>query len=158
MSGRKILIVDDNIVLLKTLSTRLGAAGYEILTARDGGEAINAVREQRPDVILLDLNFPPDVAHGGGVAWDGFLLISWLGRMEETRNTPIIVITGEDPEKCEAKMRALGAVSFVRKPISPRDLLEAIQHALQSIVSVAPTEGVASAKAAELQKPLKLQT
>ena len=77
------------------------------------------MREKRPDVILLDINFPPDVAHGGGVAWDGFVLISWLGRMEETRNTPIIVITGEVPEKCEAKARASGAVGFLRKPISP---------------------------------------
>src|SRR6516162_10028083 len=66
---RRILVVDDDKLILKTTSFKLKAAGYEVLTAEDGGSAIRQVRQLRPDVILLDLNFPPDVGHGGGIPW-----------------------------------------------------------------------------------------
>src|SRR5213594_4756279 len=79
-TAKKILIVDDSIVILKTLSMKLKSSGYQVLTAADGATAVSTVRRERPDLILLDITFPPDVAHGGGVAWDGFLIISWLQR------------------------------------------------------------------------------
>ena len=81
--GKKILIVDDNEVILKTLSLKLTSAGYAVLTAIDGSAAVAAARRDKPDLILLDLSFPPDVAHGGGVPWDGFLIINWLRRIDE---------------------------------------------------------------------------
>src|SRR6266404_4631354 len=77
MSRKKILIVDDSQIILKTLSFKLKGAGYEVITAADGGTAVSLVRTQRPDLILLDITFPPDVAHGGGVGWDGFLIMEW---------------------------------------------------------------------------------
>jgi CheY-like chemotaxis protein len=94
--GKKILIVDDSVIILKALSAKLRANGYQVFTAVDGSEAVSTVRRERPNLILLDINFPPDVAHGGGVAWDGLLIMSWLRRMDEALNTPVIIITGSD--------------------------------------------------------------
>ncbi|MEI9865127.1 MAG: response regulator [Limisphaerales bacterium] len=67
--AKRILIVDDNEVILKTVSLKLQGAGYKVVTALDGAEAVAAVRREAPDLILLDISFPPDV---GGVEWDGF--------------------------------------------------------------------------------------
>src|SRR5437773_1865670 len=99
MNPKKILVVDDNAVIIKTLSLKLKSAGYNVLTAMDGSEAVSSARHEKPDLILLDISFPPDVAHGGGVAWDGFRIIEWLHRIDEARNIPIIVITGGDASK-----------------------------------------------------------
>ncbi len=130
MSRKKILVVDDNAVILKTISVKLNANGYDVVTAEDGGGAVSAVRQERPDLILLDISFPPDVAHGGGVAWDGFLIIAWLRRLEEGKHIPIIVITGGDPARYKDQALGAGAVSFFHKPFNNEELLGAIRRTI----------------------------
>ena len=132
MNRKKILVVDDSFVVLKTMSMKLTANGYDVVTAEDGSAAVSAVRKQKPDLILLDLGFPPDVAHGGGVAWDGFTIMNWLRRLEEAKSIPIIVITGGDPEKYKDRALAAGAVNFFHKPINNDELLTVIRQALAS--------------------------
>jgi CheY-like chemotaxis protein len=131
MSGRKILIVDDSVFFLKALSMLLQSKGYEVITATECGTAINTVRREMPDLILLDINFPPDVAHGGGVGWDGFRLMNWLHRIDETKAVPIIIITGGDPAKDKDLCRAPGVVGFLRKPVDHAGLLTSIRKALK---------------------------
>jgi CheY-like chemotaxis protein len=128
MNRKKILVVDDSLVVLKTVSMKLIANGYDVVTAEDGAGAVSAVRKAKPDLILLDLTFPPDVAHGGGVAWDGFLIMNWRQRLEEAKHIPIIVITGGDPEKYKDRALAAGAVNFFHKPINNDDLLTIIRQ------------------------------
>ena len=130
MNTKKILVVDDNRVILNTMSMKLRAAGYEVLTAEDGSAAVSAVRTQRPDLILLDISFPPDVAHGGGVAWDGFLIMEWFRRIEEVKQTPVIVISGGEPAKYKERALQAGAAEFFQKPINPDELLGAIRRLL----------------------------
>jgi CheY-like chemotaxis protein len=127
---KKVLIADDNFIFLKALSMKLRNNGYEVITTQDGAGTVNLARTGRPNLILLDINFPPDVEHGGGVSWDGLLIMDWLRRMEETRNTPIIVITGEDPDRYRKPSLAAGAVAFFHKPIRPDELLPVIRRAL----------------------------
>ncbi len=137
---KKILIVDDNLFILKVTSMKLTANGYDVVTAEDGGSAVKAARTQKPDLILLDINFPPDVAHGGGVGWDGFLIMNWLQRLEEAKNIPIIVITSGEPAAFKDRALAAGAVSFFRKPIDNDALLEVIRQTLEkSPGETAPT-------------------
>jgi CheY-like chemotaxis protein len=121
-----ILIVDDNEVILKTLSMKLKANDYEVLTALDGSEALSVVRKRKPDLILLDISFPPDVGSGGGVPWDGFRMIEWFSRMEEAKGTPVIIITGGDAAKFKDRALAAGAVAFFHKPINNDELLATI--------------------------------
>jgi two-component system, OmpR family, KDP operon response regulator KdpE len=130
MNRKKILVVDDNLVILKTMSLKLTTHGYDVSTAEDGAEAVSAVRRGKPDLILLDLSFPPDVAHGGGVAWDGFLIMDWLRRLEEAKSIPVIVITGGDPVKYKNRALAAGAANFFHKPINSDELLTIISQTL----------------------------
>ncbi len=130
MIRKKILVVDDSVLILKLLSGKLTANGYQVITAEDGGTAVNAVRTERPDLILLDLSFPPDVAHGGGVAWDGFLIMNWLKRIEEAKHIPIIVISGAEPAKFKDRVLAAGAANFFHKPIDSDALLNVIRETL----------------------------
>ena len=130
MSKQKILVVDDNVVVVKTIEMMLAKAGYQVLVAREGGEAVSMARKEKPDLIVLDINFPPDVAHGGGVAWDGFMIMQWLRRLDEAKGTPVIVITGMDPAQCHNKVMALGASAFFTKPVDHEKLLESIRQAL----------------------------
>jgi CheY-like chemotaxis protein len=130
MNNKKILVVDDDAVILKTLSIKLKSHGYDVLTATDGSEAVSIVRHQKPDLILLDISFPPDVAHGGGVGWDGFLILEWLHRMDEGMHVPIILITGGDPVKLKERSMKAGAVALFHKPIVHDELLTLISKTL----------------------------
>jgi len=131
MNRKKILIVDDSAIILRALSMKLKSSGYDVLTAADGSEAVAAARQQKPDLILLDLSFPPDVGHGGGVPWDGFLIMDWMRRFEEAKNIPVIVITGGDPAKYKERALASGAVSYFQKPVDNDKLLAMIRQTLE---------------------------
>lgn len=130
MSGKKILVVDDDAVIVKTLTMKLQSAGYTVLTAADGSRAIKLVRSDDPDLLILDINFPADVAHGGGVFWDGFAILSWLERMNEDWRKPIIIITGGDPAKYEARAKDAGAIAFFPKPVNHEKLIQTIRAEL----------------------------
>jgi CheY-like chemotaxis protein len=130
MSRKKILVVDDSPVIVKTMSLTLNANGYDVLTAEDGATAAGAVRRDKPDLILLDISFPPDVGHGGGISWDGFLILDWVRRLEEAKNIPFIVITGGEPAKYRERALAAGAVAFFQKPVNKDELLATIRQIL----------------------------
>ena len=130
MSRKKILIVDDSPVIAKTMSLTLNANGYDVLTAEDGASAAGAVRREKPDLILLDISFPPDVGHGGGISWDGFLILDWVRRLEEAKNIPFIVVTGGSPAKYQERALAAGAVAFFQKPVNKDELLTTIRQIL----------------------------
>jgi CheY-like chemotaxis protein len=125
-----VLIADDDCIFLKALSMKLTNNGYEVMTTRDGAGTISLARTGKPDLILLDINFPPDMAKGDGVSWDGLLIMDCLRQNEETRTTPIIVITGESPNQYRDVSLAAGALAFFHKPIRPDELLPVIRRAL----------------------------
>jgi len=124
---KKILVVDDDPVILKAFTIKLAASNYEVLTANKGADAISMVRTKKPDAILLDINFPDDF---GSVAWDGFRIMEWFKRLDEPAKIPIFVISSGDPDKYVAKARELGAVGFFRKPIIHEELVAALQRVL----------------------------
>jgi CheY-like chemotaxis protein len=123
----KILVVDDNEVIVKTICLKLKGAGYRVATAQDGAEAMSVVRMEKPDLILLDITFPPDVA---GVPWDGFRIMEWLHRVDESRKIPIIIITGGEDVKNKERAMASGAVAFFHKPLNHDDLIKVVRATL----------------------------
>ncbi len=127
VNKKKVLVVDDDLVVIWALSTKLKANGFEVFTARDGAEAVRIVRTQRPDVILLDINFPVDV---NSVSWDGFLIMDWLKRLAEADNVPIIVITSGNSEKFRNRAKEAGAAAFFHKPIDHDQLFAYIRRKL----------------------------
>src|SRR5215471_6228316 len=135
MNRKKILIVDDSPIILKALSMKLSAHGYEVLTAEDGSGAVSLVRLEQPDLIVLDISFPPDVGHGGGVPWDGFLILNWLRRNNGMEKVPVIVITGGGLDKYKDRWVETGVQDIFLKPIDHDALLATIRWALDEEVS-----------------------
>src|SRR5580692_11750341 len=125
--AKKILVVDDNEIILKTISLKLQGAGYNVITALDGAEAVASARKESPDLVLLDISFPPDV---GGVEWDGFRIMEWFHRMESVKKTPVIIITGGQDASFKQRAVVGGALAFFNKPIDHDDLLKVIRGAL----------------------------
>ena len=134
--GKKILLVDDDAIIRRTAAAKLEADGYSVFTAVDGPQALCAVRQERPDLVLMDISFPPDV---GAVTWDGFLAIAWLRRLEQGRDVPIIIITGTNSEKMRLRAMAAGAIGFFAKPLDHIQLLALIERTLK--MPVAPEPG-----------------
>jgi len=128
-SRKKILVIDDNEIILKTTSMKLQSAGYEVFTALDGSEGVAAVRREKPDLVLLDITFPPDVS---GVSWDGFRIMDWLHRVDETKKIPIIIISGVVEEKNKQRATAAGAVAFFPKPVNFDEMIKVIRATLIS--------------------------
>lgn len=129
---KKVLVVDDNEVIVKTIAVKFKSAGFEVFTAMEGAEAVAIVRKQRPDLIILDISFPPDVA---GVPWDGFRIMDWLNRVDGSNKIPIIVITGGTGDKDKERAIASGAVGFLSKPIDHDELLKLARSALSAPVT-----------------------
>jgi len=128
---QKILVVDDNEIVIKTISLKLQGAGYQVLTAMDGSAAVATARKESPDLILLDLSFPPDV---DGVAWDGFRIMEWFHRLDTVKRIPIIVITGSDDPTAKQRATNTGAVAFFQKPLEHDYLLKVIRATLGETV------------------------
>jgi CheY-like chemotaxis protein len=124
---KKVLVVDDNEIILKTISLKLQGAGYQVVTALDGSQAVAAARRESPDLILLDISFPPDV---DGVPWDGFRIMEWFQRLDPSKRIPVIIITGGDDVKNKDRAISSGAVAFFNKPIDHDDLLKVIRSTL----------------------------
>ena len=124
---KKILVVDDNEIILKTVSLKLQGAGYQVFTALDGAEGVAAARKESPDLILLDIGFPADVA---GVPWDGFRVMEWFHRLDAVKKIPIIIITGSEDPKYKERAVSSGAAAFFHKPIDHGDLLKVIRSVL----------------------------
>jgi CheY-like chemotaxis protein len=126
-SQKKILVVDDNEIVLKTTSMKLQSAGYQVYTALDGSEGVAAVRREKPDLVLLDVTFPPDVS---GMSWDGFRIMDWLHRVDETKKIPIIVISGVVEDKNRQRAITNGAVAFFPKPVNFDEMIKVIRATL----------------------------
>jgi two-component system KDP operon response regulator KdpE len=127
--GRKILIVDDNQVVLKAFELKLQACGFEVLTATEGAAAVSTARQLKPDLIVLDVNFPPDVG-SSGLQWDGFNIMQWMRRFQEVADIPVIIITSGDVGKFKPKAMAAGAVDFFPKPINFDEFLVSVHRAV----------------------------
>jgi CheY-like chemotaxis protein len=126
---KKILVVDDSQVITKTIPLRLNRAGYKTCVALEASEAVNMIRTEKPDLIVLDINFPPEI---DGMTWDGFRVIDWLRHVDESLKIPIIIITGGPGDRDKARERALaaGAVGFLYKPLDHEELIKMIRSTL----------------------------
>ena len=151
--GKKILVVDDDQIILKTLTIALSCKGYQVLTASDGPGAVSIVSRDRPDLILLDINFPPDAANVGGALQDGFFIVEWLRRMGEAGDIPIIIISGDKSAKYRKRIQAAKVVGFFPKPIDHIALVDTIRTVLGEDAGDKPPESPGPPGPAEGQSP-----
>ncbi len=127
--NRKILVVDDNTIVLKAFELKLKALGFKVFTAIDGSGAVSIARQERPDLIVLDINFPPEVG-STGLQWDGFNIMEWMRRFREVAEIPVIIITSGDPARYKSRALAAGASGFFQKPINHEEFLLAVRRIL----------------------------
>jgi two-component system, OmpR family, KDP operon response regulator KdpE len=146
-TAKRILVVDDNPVILRALSLVLSARGYEVFTASDASEAFGFARLEKLDLIVLDLLFPPDV-NQNGMTWNGLRMIEWMQRAGLAEGVPIVVVSGAEPERFMDDCLALGASAYFSKPINMSDLLECIQGLLN------PQDAFAGVDSGLLLQPL----
>lgn len=119
---KKILFVENVPDQVEMVGMRLEEEGYEFISAMDGAEGLKKARENRPDLILLDLIMPK---------LDGLEVCSLLKQAEETKKTPIIVITALDVGDAQEKSFAAGVDDFVTKPYDLEELLAKIKNLLE---------------------------
>lgn len=117
-----IVLLEDDASLRDTLRLHLSSAGYSVRVAADATEGIRAIMEAVPDLILLDISLP---------YMGGFELLEVLQRDETTQGVPVILLTGLRDDESYMKGMRLGATSYLTKPVSREDLLEAIAAALR---------------------------
>jgi CheY-like chemotaxis protein len=125
LKEKKILVVEDDIVVSKILSSIFLANGYTTMIARDGPEAMTCVHLQRPDLILLDMFFPENALQGT-LIWDGFLMMSWLNSLGGAGDIPVIVMSATTAEKYKNLSLGLRARAFFPKPLNTKRVLTAI--------------------------------
>ena len=116
-----ILIADDDPDILALVSFRLERAGYEVVQARNGEEAVQLALARRPDLAVIDVMMP---------RIDGYEATRQLRRQEETSRMPIILLTARVQEEDIARGFDAGADDYVRKPFSPQELGSRVQAAL----------------------------
>jgi len=126
---KKILVVDDDPVTRKVLTVALTRQGYAVFSARDGAEAIGVVRDDVPDMMLVDVNLEPAAGFDGAAIWDGFQVTRWL-RHVTARRIPAILMSASDKPEYRRYTAKIGAESFMAKPISNADLLQSIEARL----------------------------
>lgn len=121
MGGKKILIVDDDATMVKIVTVRLKANGYEVISANNGIEGLEKARNENPDAILLDIKMSQ---------MDGHTMLRNLKKHgEKTKPIPVIILTAY------AELRELfdleGASDYIVKPFEAEDLLLRITLALR---------------------------
>ncbi len=126
----KILVVDDNPIIQRTIYFALRDKGYTVLMSGEITEAMQIVRRERLDLILLDINFPPDASLGGGGVRDGFWALDWMKRMDEIKDIPIVIISSDDPATSGPRARAAGAAAYLHKPIGKDELAHTVAELL----------------------------
>ena len=109
----RVLVVDDEPDITALVAYHLARAGYRVSTASNGTEALRSAREERPDVVVLDLMLP---------GASGYDVLQELRRMDETREVGVILLTSRREEVDRIRGLSLGADDYLTKPFSPAEL------------------------------------
>jgi chemosensory pili system protein ChpA (sensor histidine kinase/response regulator) len=116
---RAVLVVDDSVTVRKVTSRLLERQGMEVLLAKDGVEAVAALQERRPDVMLLDIEMP---------RMDGFEVLRHVRHDERLADLPVIMISSRTGAKHQDRARELGVNHFLGKPFQEAQLLDVIEQ------------------------------
>jgi len=124
--GHRVLVVDDEPDITALVAYHLAKDGYRVSTATNGRDALRAAREERPDLIVLDLMLP-------GVS--GYDILAELRRQDETREVGVIVLTARKEAPDRIKGLALGADDYLPKPFSPQELVLRVGAVLRRLAA-----------------------
>ncbi|KHD08673.1 chemotaxis protein CheY [Candidatus Thiomargarita nelsonii] len=119
MSLKKILVVDDSKVDLANIEKIVSEAGYTVITANDGAEAIEKAKAETPDLILLDVVMQP---------MDGYQACRELRNTDSTKNIPVVFVTGKGQKADRMWAKMQGGEGFIQKPFTSQEIIEQINN------------------------------
>ncbi len=122
MANKKILVVDDSPTELKLITSTLEGSNYLIVTATDGVQALEKVKKEMPDLVVLDVVMPN---------MDGFQACRKMKASPEVKDIPIIMLTSKNQKADEFWGKKQGAEVYLTKPFADDALLEAVARCLQ---------------------------
>jgi two-component system, chemotaxis family, chemotaxis protein CheY len=117
----RILVVDDSTTMRQMVSFTLQDAGHDVVEAADGAQALEAVKGQKFDLIITDVNMP---------GMNGIDLVKSLRDIAEFKFTPIHVLTTESGQDLKTRGREVGATGWIVKPFSPEVLIQTLRKVL----------------------------
>ena len=117
----KILVAEDDLLMLKALEFRLKKDGHQVILSRDGMEALANIEEHEPDLIITDIMMP----YSSG--------LEIVGTVRKSSKVPIIVLSGMGQESVVMEAFNLGADDFITKPFSPNELSLRVKRFLQPV-------------------------
>jgi CheY-like chemotaxis protein len=117
----RVLVVDDDPQVLRLMRVNLELEGYDVVSAPDGEEALEAVVSERPDVVVCDVMMP-------GV--DGLTVLRNVRANPQTSKIPFVVVSAKAQRADVKAALDMGADKYITKPFDPQDLLDAVEHLL----------------------------
>lgn len=114
----KVMVIDDSKTIRRTAETLLSKAGYEVITATDGFEALAKVVDSQPDIIFMDIMMP---------RLDGYQTCALIKNNEAFRDTPVIMLSSKDGLFDRARGRIVGSDQYITKPFTSEEILKAVQ-------------------------------
>jgi twitching motility two-component system response regulator PilG len=123
VSGKRILVVEDEESLLKFASILLTSKGFEVRAVSSGQAALDAISQERPDLVLLDIMLPEI---------DGFEVCRQIKTMPETQHIPVIILTAKKCQEDILRGQEVGADWYIPKPFKSAMVIETIQRFLPS--------------------------
>lgn len=133
MEGKKILIADDEPDILEIISYNLQLHGYEVITAKDGDQAIQKAKQSHPDLIILDIMMPKK---------NGIEVCKILRSQPEFAGTIIVFLTALNDELSHVKGLEYGADDFISKPISPKVMVSKVNSFFRRITKPESTQAL----------------
>ena len=121
MNKKKIMIVDDEPDIVKTLKIFLESEGYEVVSASDGVEALERIHKENPDAVILDIMLPRA---------DGYKVCRILKFDKKFRAMPVIIFTARAQEEDERMGKEVRADAYITKPFEPEVLLAKLKELL----------------------------
>jgi two-component system alkaline phosphatase synthesis response regulator PhoP len=121
MTGKKVLVVDDEIHIVHVVAIKLRNNGYEVISADNGAEAFELACEEKPDIIVTDFQMP---------VMSGLELVEKLRQRDDTKDIPVIMLTARSFAISKEQQEDLRISSCLSKPFSPKELLGNIEDVL----------------------------
>ena len=128
----RILVVDDEPDITALVAYHLAKTGYRVSTATNGADALRSAREERPDIVVLDLMLP---------GLSGYEVLAELRKRDETQDVGVILLTARREEADRIKGLSLGADDYLTKPFSPHELALRVAALLRRLASPAVSGG-----------------
>lgn len=115
----KVMIIDDSKTIRRTAETLLTKAGFDVITATDGFEALSVIADNKPDIIFVDIMMP---------RLDGYQTCALIKNNKEFKKTPVIMLSSKDSLFDRARGRVVGSDQYLTKPFTKDELLGAIKE------------------------------